>query len=110
MVIALGWFLFGLAFFLLARAFRTLTTGAIGVSVFSLTASFLLSFIVPFVPGGIGVREGVMAYLLSPVLPASLSSLVAIAMRLVLVVCEGLAALVAWLASWLRARILLRGY
>ena len=109
-VISLGWALFGVAFFYLARAFHPIPVEDLRTCIFSLVGSFLFSFAVPLVPGGIGIREGAMAYLLSPIMPRPLASLVAIVMRLVLVVCEGLGALIVWLVAWRKDRIPLRGY
>ena len=109
-VITLGWALFGVAFFFLARAFHSIEIVDLRTCIFSLAGSFLFSFAVPLVPGGIGIREGAMTYLLSPIMPRTLASLVAITMRLVLVVCEGLGALLAWLIARRKDRIPLRGY
>ena len=98
-VMLTAWTLFGLAFSLIASAFHTLNAQSVLVCLFSLVASVLFGWAIPFVPGGIGVREGAMAFLLAAIMPTPAASLVAIVMRVVLVACELLGALVAWLAA-----------
>ena len=94
-----AWTLFGLAFSLIASTFHPLGAQAVPVCLFTLVASVLFGWAIPFVPGGIGVREGAMAFLLAAIMPTPVASLVAIVMRVVLIACELLGALIAWLAA-----------
>ncbi len=96
-VMVLAWLIWGLALFALASAFQPLATEDVLICVFSTVSSVLLGLAIPFVPGGIVVRESAMAYLLAPVMPASVASLVAITMRLIIIVCEALGVLFTWL-------------
>ena len=98
-VMVFGWLLFGLALFIMARAFHPLPIKDVSTCVFSIVASVLLGLAIPFVPGGIGVRESAMVYLLAPIIPASVASLAAIALRLVIIICEMLGVLFTWLVS-----------
>ena len=47
-----------------------------------LSLSFFIGFVVVFVPGGIGIREGAIYFLLSPHIPAAAALLIAISSRL----------------------------
>ena len=83
-----GWLLLGLAFHLLVVAVYPVNWQVLPVSIFSLIVSFLVSLLVIFIPSGIGVREGAMAYLMGSVVPAAPASAIAILARLSLVICE----------------------
>jgi hypothetical protein len=60
-----GWMLFGLAFWCLGAALVPLSTSSLGLFIFTLASSVLLGLAVLFVPGGLGVRESIMVYVLS---------------------------------------------
>ena len=80
--------LFGLAFALFVTATTTAprdeTPALIGVS----AAGYLAGFLAVFVPGGLGVREGVYALLLALYIPPSIAVAVAVLSRLWLTLCE----------------------
>ena len=61
---AAGWLLFGAAFHLLTIAVLGRPTGDAASSVAVFTLSYLAGFLALFAPGGIGVREAVLAELL----------------------------------------------
>jgi len=63
------------------------------------TISCLLGLIAPFAPGGIGVREGVMIFLLSPFLGTGFSSLVSILTRVFGLTGEGITVALSVLAN-----------
>jgi glycosyltransferase 2 family protein len=75
----LFWLLLGLGFLFLAHALAAAGSGP------SLMGGFILSYLVGiaavFAPGGIGVREGVLHHLLTPVVGAGPSALLAVAGR-----------------------------
>ncbi len=85
---AASWFLYGVAFSLLVKS--------VGLSqgVFSLfltrvyISSYLLGLFAIFVPGGLGVREGVMAVLLSQIMDANVASFISVAARIVVTLSE----------------------
>ena len=97
LVMAGAWVLFGIAFGCLARALADQGVVDWGLSIYALTASFLVSLAALFVPGGLGVREGIMVYALSSRLPTGRAALVAILSRLVLTASELLAFGLSWL-------------
>ena len=92
---SVSWLLFGLAFLIFVKAmaqadFRMypMLTGAFA---FSLNIGFLAIF----TPGGIGVREGVLVFLLSSFFPLPVSTLIALLSRLWITVGELLCFLIA---------------
>ncbi len=67
-------------------------------------------FVVAVLPGGLGVREGVLMYVLGPTLGDDLAVVAALALRLVWVAAEVLAAAVLLpLGRWFIAGSTLRG-
>ena len=83
------------AWIALSLSFVTLVAPAVGADVASLLlacAAFPIAwiggYIVPFAPGGMGVREGVLAALLAPVLQVEVAVSVALMSRLVYIVAE----------------------
>jgi uncharacterized membrane protein YbhN (UPF0104 family) len=81
----LGWALFGLHAWLLARASGgsgfLLATGAYALA-------FTAGFLVIIAPGGVGVREAALAVALGPALPAGAPLVVALASRVVMTVAD----------------------
>lgn len=90
-----NWILYGLGYALLMHALYPVRLDQVWTVVFSTTASFLVSLVMFFVPAGLAVREGVMLYTLGRVLPEVTVTAGALLSRLVLLVAEVLAALVA---------------
>lgn len=78
----LSWFLFGLAFMFFVKSITpvswSLYLSLTGAFAFSLTIGFLAVF----VPGGLGVREGILVLLLSLYFPLPVSTLIVIFSRL----------------------------
>jgi uncharacterized membrane protein YbhN (UPF0104 family) len=92
---SLSWLLFGLAFLIFVKSmaqasfdmYPTLT----GAFAFSLNIGFLAIF----VPGGIGVREGILVFLLTPFFPLPVSTLISLLSRLWITMGELLCFLIA---------------
>lgn len=92
---SLSWLLFGLAFLIFVKSmtqtdfkmYPTLT----GAYAFSLNIGFLAIF----TPGGIGVREGILVFLLSSFFPLPVSTLISLLSRLWMTVGEVLCFLIA---------------
>lgn len=59
--------------------------------------SWTIGLIVPFAPGGLGIRDPLFAVLLTPVLPVAMGGIVAVASRLWLLACEAIASGMAWM-------------
>ncbi|MFH0931226.1 MAG: lysylphosphatidylglycerol synthase transmembrane domain-containing protein [Candidatus Zixiibacteriota bacterium] len=78
----LVWFLYGLAFMVFVNAIVPVPWS----QYFSLTAAFAFSytlgFLAVFVPGGLGVREGILVLLLSLYFPLPVATLIALFSRL----------------------------
>lgn len=90
-----AWLLLGLAFHLLVTAVYPVGWQALPISAFSLIVSFLISLAVIFIPNGIGVREGLMAYLMGAIVPPGPASVIALLARLLLIICEAIGFLIA---------------
>jgi uncharacterized membrane protein YbhN (UPF0104 family) len=92
------WVVMGASFYLLLVATAphvagTLLKVAVGIS----TVSWLVGFLAPFSPGGIGVREGAIVLLLSAVVPGPQAAFVALLSRLLALAVELAFAGGAWL-------------
>jgi hypothetical protein len=76
----LFWILLGLGFLFLARALAA--SGSRTALMGGFVLSYLAGIAAVFAPGGIGVREGVLHHLLTPVVGAGPSALLAVSARL----------------------------
>jgi len=72
----------GLAFFLFAAALVPLDWHLMPVFAGIFVAAWVMGFVVVFAPQGLGVREGVMVFLLSFYMPVAAASVIAMAFRL----------------------------
>lgn len=91
------WLVYGCGFFLLTIAIYPLPLAALP----QLSGIFAIAWVVGFMsfitPSGLGVREGVLSYLLSALMPTPTALLLALLARVWLTVAElGCAALVVW--------------
>ena len=82
------WAFYGLAFFEFCSSFEPLSLSLVPwfCSVFAL--SFVIGFLTPFAPAGLGVREGVLTLLLSQMLSLETAAFLAVSSRLWLVLVE----------------------
>lgn len=90
-VFVLAWVLLGQAFDWLLPVIGHSSAGSGALATYTLTLSFIIGLLTLFVPAGIGVREGMMVYLLSSQVIGGLAVAVAILSRLVLIASELLA-------------------
>ena len=103
---AAGWILLGLSQLAVVRAFdpegaRALAAaGLVPVVIASVALATVAGFVVAVLPGGLGVREGVLMSAMSPALGADRSVVAALVLRLVWVAAELAAAVV--LVPWWR--------
>ncbi|MFH0818523.1 MAG: lysylphosphatidylglycerol synthase domain-containing protein [Patescibacteria group bacterium] len=95
-ILLLAWISFAAFQVLVARAFGFANTGS-SVAIFSVAflASWLLGYVTVFAPSGLGVREAVVAALLSPVVGAPSALFLAAVTRVALIVIELIALCVA---------------
>jgi uncharacterized membrane protein YbhN (UPF0104 family) len=97
---AVGWVLLGLSQVAVVRAFdpegaRALArSGLVPVVIASVALATVAGFVVAVLPGGLGVREGVLMSALAPALGADGSVVAALVLRLVWVAAELAAAVV----------------
>jgi len=85
----LAWLFFGLAFWLMGASLTPLPYSKIPLFIFTLTTSLIISLLTIFVPGGIGVRESVMVFILSTTyISAPVAVIVAALSRLVVILSE----------------------
>ena len=101
-----GWVLLGLSQLAVVRAFdsegarRLVAPGLAPVVIASVALATVAGFLVAVLPGGLGVREGVLMSALAPALGSDQAVVAALALRLVWVVAELAAAAV--LVPWSR--------
>lgn len=88
-----AWIVFGLGFALFVHGVADPTPGSTATLMGICTAGYLAGWLAVFVPGGLGVREGVYALLLAELLPGPVAAAVAILSRLWLTAVELLVAL-----------------
>ncbi len=77
----LTWFLFGASFYCFLYGIG-IEPSTYWTTVASFAAAYLIGLLALFAPGGLGIREGVMAVLLPQVIPLRFAALVAVASRL----------------------------
>jgi hypothetical protein len=94
-----------IGFCLLALAFVPIELAQVPMLVGALCASGIVAALVFFVPAGIGVREGALAWLLSFALPDPVAVLIALATRLWVSVADALAIITGWLVGRRRVRV-----
>jgi glycosyltransferase 2 family protein len=84
----LSWMMYGAAYFLFLLALAPLPFSALPSAAGVNALSFVAGWVAIAAPGGLGVKEWAMTLLLSPLLPAGVAAVVAVAARLWLVVAE----------------------
>ena len=95
-VMLLAWIPFGLGLGCTVQSLRPLKVDELLIVLYALTSSFVVSFLAIFVPGGIGVREGMMVYVLGPTMSGGLATVIAVLSRLILILSEVLAFGLTW--------------
>jgi hypothetical protein len=72
----------GIAFFFFANAIYPLSLELLPIMTGIVTLSLIVSFLAPFAPNGLGVREGLLVLLLGQYMPTSMAVLISLASRL----------------------------
>ena len=100
---ACSWILYGLVFWCMLKGVG-IDGGPFWHVVASFGAAYLIGFLALFAPGGLGVREGILAMLLTPHLGAGLAALVSVVARLWMTLNEllELTPVLGGLRQWLR--------
>ncbi|OGC76441.1 MAG: hypothetical protein A2145_03980 [candidate division Zixibacteria bacterium RBG_16_40_9] len=91
-----AWVIQGTAFFLLLNSIYKTPLNFFIAIVGSHIISWIMGFLVLFAPGGMGVREGVLAVLLKTFLPLPIALGISLLSRVWTVVCEVILALIVW--------------
>ncbi|MGB9881151.1 MAG: hypothetical protein ACPLRM_10345, partial [Anaerolineae bacterium] len=84
----LTWFLLGLTLYLLTIALYPVAFTELPSLTFAWVTSSIFSLVVIFVPTGLGVREGMLAFLLGFHLPMALAAIIAILARVISILSE----------------------
>ena len=92
---SLSWLLFGLAFLIFVKAMTQADFKMYPMLTGAFAFSLNIGFLAIFTPGGIGVREGVLVFLLSSFFPLPVSTLISLLSRLWITVGELLCFLIA---------------
>ncbi|MCX7671827.1 MAG: flippase-like domain-containing protein [Anaerolineae bacterium] len=82
------WLMMGLSFAALVRGLTPLDGSATAYLVASWAAAYVIGYLTLLTPAGLGVREGALALLLMPVVPAGVAAVIAIVARLWMVAGE----------------------
>ena len=89
------WFCYGVGFFLLTKSVTDVSLDRIFIFVGLFSIAHVVGYLSFLTPGGIGVREGVLTYMLSYYIPFPVASIVAILARVWLTLGEFVCAIVA---------------
>jgi len=84
----LNWFIYGIAFYMLANSFLTVELNYFFLITCALSLSAVAGFLAFFTPSGLGVREGILILIFNLIFPAPVSALLAILSRLWQVLAE----------------------
>jgi uncharacterized membrane protein YbhN (UPF0104 family) len=87
-VVCLGWFLLGGSLQLFLESLDTASGVSLLYLTFTFSTSLLIGILVIPVPNGLGIREGIMVFLLSKVIPTPIAILAAIFSRLAITFSE----------------------
>lgn len=84
----LSWIFYGFAFFLFTRSVTIIPFQKILLFPGIFAGAYLIGLLTIFVPGGLGIREGILAYLLSFLLPLPIATAISLASRVWLTLAE----------------------
>jgi len=87
-VMCLVWIVYGIGYAILVSAIIPIQLNQYPVFIFSTTASYLVSLLVFFIPGGIGVREAVLIATMVNFIPDAVSSTSSVLSRGILIISE----------------------
>ncbi|MGQ9493570.1 MAG: lysylphosphatidylglycerol synthase domain-containing protein [Anaerolineae bacterium] len=83
-----AWFILGLTLYMLTMALYPVASADLPTLIFAWAASSIGSLAVLFVPTGIGVKEGMLTFLLGFRLPVAMAAIVAVLARLISILSE----------------------
>ncbi len=91
-----GWMLYGIAFYYFVDSLVPVSYNRLLETASIFAVSYVLGFVVIIAPGGLGVREGIMALLLAQIVPAYLAVGISVFARIWATAAEGLCVLLAF--------------
>lgn len=97
----INWQMFGIGFFLLANAVYPVVLADVAFMVGAMSAATIAGILALVAPSGLGVREGLLALLLTAIMPTPVAALVALAQRAWVLIGEGV--IVAVTLAWQRS-------
>lgn len=100
LILTISWLIFGLGYWQLGAALHPLPVAVLPRFIFTLSLSVIIGLLAVFAPGGIGIRESIMVYLLSPVIGGPLAVILAAISRVVILLSEVAAFLL--VGAWLK--------
>jgi uncharacterized membrane protein YbhN (UPF0104 family) len=83
-----GWVVYGVAFSGFVFSLHSMKLSTIPALTCIFAASYTLGFLFILVPGGLGVREGLLAALLSAYMPLPIATVISLLSRLWFTACE----------------------
>lgn len=86
----INWVLLGIAFFLFINSVYSIPTGHFMYIMGLLTLASFSGLIAIFTPAGLGVREGIMIFLLAAIIPKTVAGVISIGSRLLIVAAEAI--------------------
>lgn len=90
------WAAYGVSFFLFVRSLHPVSLGSLPAMAAVYASAWVIGFLSLLTPGGLGVREGVLAYLLGFWLPAPIAIVVSLLSRLWIMAGELIGTAIAW--------------
>lgn len=81
-IYSVNWFFQGLCFYFLIKSFYQIPVSMLSVAITSHIISWFVGFISFFSPGGLGIKEGIMSFILKSYLPVSIGITSAILFRI----------------------------
>ena len=84
----LNWLLFGVGFFLFIHSFYDCPISYFFYTTGAFALAGIIGFVAIFAPAGLGVREGVLVFILSKVFPAAVAAIIAVVSRIWMTLCE----------------------
>jgi uncharacterized membrane protein YbhN (UPF0104 family) len=89
------WFFYGLWFYIFTKSIFPLTNVQFPIFMSIYAISWTLGFLAIIVPSGLGIREGVLTYLLGFFMPIPMALAISILSRIWLIICDLLCAFIA---------------
>ena len=90
----------GFGFFLVVSAFYPVDMSSLPLLIGAYSGAGIVNLLVFFVPGGIGARDGALAFFLSSIMPVSMALLLAVVCRVIVTIMEILILITSW--AWCR--------